>query len=144
MLAPCAEVAVAEGVEVTTHEVYLEARAEKQQIGKVDPAGTASRSGDSMVDMNHHQTINVLSPLPHCLACGREAKADLKHCIPDLLVFTSTVINQPLDLRVMLSLTNAEPMVAIIESAESPVGVSQLLVPLLHSERRALNKHHDV
>ena len=143
-LAACAEVSVTEGVESTTHEVYLEVCTEEQQICKVDSAGTVSRTGNRVVRMCHHQAINALTALPHLLAGGCETKLDLEHCVPDFLVLTSTVVHQFLDLRLILGLADTKPVVTIIRATDCPIGISQLLVPLINSERRALNKHHDV
>ena len=53
-------------------------------------------------------------------------------------------LNQLPDRCVSLSLTSTDPMVAVVRAFESPAGCSQLLIPLINSERRALNKHHDV
>ena len=94
--------------------------------------------------MHHHQAINALTALPHLLAGGCETKLDLEHCVPDFLVFTAIVVLQFPDLHLILGLADTKPVVTIIRATECSVGISQLLVPLISRERRALDRLHDV
>ena len=144
MLASCAEVSVT--VKIAAHQIHLKIYTlyytEKEQIRKVEPACSTWRPGNGMVDVNHHDAVLDLTALPHCLACGGEAKVDLEDRIPDLLQFTPAIVNQLPNLCAQLSLPDANPAVPIISATGVPIGLTQLLVPLINRERCALNKHH--
>ena len=126
VLTACAKVAVANGVEIATHEIDLKVCTEKQQVCKVKrytlcpPLHTALR-----VDVRPKLTSNIVY--------------QIFWCSPPQLSTSFLVFASCSALR-----TPTQCMVAVVRAAESPIGGSQFLVPMISSERRALNKHHDV
>ena len=105
LLAATSEVPVAEGIEVASHQVYLEVGTQYQQVCKVDSARPASCSGNGVVDVDNHNPVDLLSTFPHWLTVGGIPQLDIENCIPDLLVNTTAVVNQVMLVPVAAVLT---------------------------------------
>ena len=114
LLASRLVVPVAEGIEVASHQVNLEVGIQDQQICKVDSAGSASCSGNSMVDVDYHDSVDILSTLPYWLTVGGVPQLDIEDCIPDPLMNTATGIDQWGNASTWGSSPHTDPMMVVV------------------------------
>ena len=97
-----------------------------------------------MMDTHYHHSIDILTTFPYMVTSGGIPQLDIENGIPDLLVSVAAVVDQPRNRGAGGSSPHTYPMVMVIRGSECPVRTSQLLAPLIHRQRCAFNKHHDM
>ena len=67
-----------------------------------------------MVDVDDHDSVDILSTLPHWLTVGGIPQLDIEDCIPDLLMSAATVVDQWSNAGACGGSPHADPMVVVV------------------------------
>ena len=97
ILQPGVAVVVGERIEVSTNDMRLQVCCKDQQVCKVHPCCLTCRWCSDVVDVDHRNTIEMLSSLLEREAIGPEANIDFEDHAPDLLLLGSAIVNKDPD-----------------------------------------------
>ena len=145
LLTTCLVAAIAECIEVATHEVNLEVGTSIRRSAKVGADWSTGRACNGVIDVNNHDAVFDLSAPSKLHAPWRRNRSQPQRSCTISSGAHSHSCRPTFWSWCTIGLPDAKPVVTIIWAAENPIScVTQLLVPLVNSKRCALNKHHDV